>query len=70
MLSSIITPTDFGSILSTLTPPARPHPLSSNAIASPRSEVAPSLERWYVLIVMCLVYAIKMAARYIVTTVF
>jgi hypothetical protein len=70
MLSSIITPTDFGSILSTLTPPARPHPLSSNAIASPRSEVAPPLERWYELIVMCLVHAINIAARYVVTTVF
>lgn len=28
------------------------------------------LERWYVLIVMCLVYAINIAARYVVTTVF
>ena len=27
-------------------------------------------ERWYVLIVMCLVYAINIAARYVVTTVF
>jgi len=31
--------------------------------------VAP-LERWYVLIVMCLVYALNIAARYVVTTVF
>jgi len=28
------------------------------------------LERWYVLIVMCLVYALNIAARYVVTTVF
>ena len=38
-------------------------------IATPRAGVAP-LERWYVLIVMCLVYAINIAARYVVTTVF
>ena len=32
---------------------------------------APSVvERWYVLIVMCLVYAINIAARYVVSTVF
>ena len=36
------------------------------AIPRPRS----ALERWYVLIVMCLVYAINIAARYVVTTVF
>jgi predicted MFS family arabinose efflux permease len=44
--------------------------LSINAIAIPRSEVAAPVERWYVLIVMCLVYAINIAARYVVTTVF
>ena len=38
-------------------------------MATPRAGVAP-LERWYVLIVMCLVYAINIAARYVVTTVF
>ena len=38
-------------------------------IATPRAGVAP-LERWYVLVVMCLVYAINIAARYVVTTVF
>jgi MFS family permease len=43
--------------------------LSSNAIATARSDVA-LLRRWYVLIVMCLVYAINIAARYVVTTVF
>ena len=41
----------------------------SDVIATPRAGVAP-LERWYVLIVMCLVYAINIAARYVVTTVF
>jgi len=43
--------------------------LVSHVIATPRAGVAP-LERWYVLIVMCLVYAINIAARYVVTTVF
>jgi MFS family permease len=43
--------------------------LVSDVIATPRAGVAP-LERWYVLIVMCLVYAINIAARYVVTTVF
>jgi predicted MFS family arabinose efflux permease len=36
----------------------------------PRSEAPSAVERWYVLIVMCLVYAINIAARYVVTTVF
>jgi MFS family permease len=44
--------------------------LSSNALATPRSAVTPLLARWYVLIVMCAVYAINIAARYVVTTVF
>lgn len=35
-----------------------------------RTPAAPPLERWYVLIVMCLVYAVNIAARYVVTTVF
>jgi MFS family permease len=43
--------------------------LSSTTVATPRTAVAP-LERWYVLIVMCLVYALNIAARYVVTTVF
>src|ERR1700677_2687714 len=37
-------------------------------MAIPRPRLA--FERWYVLIVMCLVYAINIAARYVVTTVF
>jgi predicted MFS family arabinose efflux permease len=44
--------------------------LSSNATATAHSEIAPLLQRWYVLIVMCLVYALNIAARYVVTTVF
>jgi MFS family permease len=43
--------------------------LSSNAIGT-RTEAASLVERWYVLIVMCVVYAINIAARYVVTTVF
>jgi MFS family permease len=43
--------------------------VSSSTIATPRASVAP-LERWYVLIVMCLVYALNIAARYVVSTVF
>ncbi|MBV8145326.1 MAG: MFS transporter [Gammaproteobacteria bacterium] len=39
-------------------------------MATTHSEVAPLLQRWYVLIVMCAVYAINIAARYVVTTVF
>lgn len=44
--------------------------MSSDAIAAARGEVAPLIERWYALIVMCVVYAINIAARYVVTTVF
>ncbi|MGO9802791.1 MAG: MFS transporter [Steroidobacteraceae bacterium] len=44
--------------------------MSSDAIASARPEIAPLIQRWYVLIVMCAVYAINIAARYVVTTVF
>jgi len=43
--------------------------LAPDTAAAP-SEVASPLERWYVLIVLCLVYAINIAARYVVTTVF
>ena len=43
--------------------------MSSDAIATARPEAAPLIERWYVLIVMSLVYAINIAARYVVTTV-
>jgi MFS family permease len=43
--------------------------LSSNALAPPRAGLTRPIERWYVLIVVCLVYAINIAARYVVTTV-
>ncbi len=39
-------------------------------MATAGSGNAALFERWYVLIVMCLVYAINIAARYVVTTVF
>ena len=39
-------------------------------MATARTEVAPLLQRWYVLSVMCAVYAVNIAARYVVTTVF
>ncbi|HVN45703.1 MAG TPA: MFS transporter [Steroidobacteraceae bacterium] len=39
-------------------------------MATARSELAPLLLRWYVLLVMCAVYATNIAARYVVTTVF
>ncbi len=44
--------------------------MSANAIAIPGSEAPSVIVRWYVLIVMCLVYALNIAARYVVTTVF
>ncbi|HXW75702.1 MAG TPA: MFS transporter [Steroidobacteraceae bacterium] len=44
--------------------------MSSNAIATARSVAAPLLQRWYVLTVMCAVYALNIGARYVVTTVF
>jgi predicted MFS family arabinose efflux permease len=44
--------------------------VSSSAIASAQPEIATLTQRWYVLTVMCVVYAINIAARYVVTTVF
>jgi MFS family permease len=44
--------------------------LSSPAIATARPEIATLAQRWYVLVMMCVVYAINIAARYVVTTVF
>ena len=43
--------------------------LSSSAISTPQAPAA-LFERWYVLIVMCLVYAVNIGARYVVSTVF
>jgi MFS family permease len=39
-------------------------------MAMPRGQGVTLAGRWYVLIVMCLVYAVNIAARYVVTTVF
>src|SRR4029077_6664563 len=50
-------------------PEARPGSLNSSALATSPAAAAP-VERWYVLIVMCLVYALNIAARYVVSTVF
>jgi MFS family permease len=43
--------------------------LGSTAIELQRSRAPSSLERWYVLIVVCLIYAINIADRYVVSTV-
>ena len=43
--------------------------LSSTAIDVPRAHAPSSVERWYVLILMCLIYAINIADRYVVSTV-
>ena len=43
--------------------------MSADAI-SLRTAAPSAAERWYVLIVMCMVFAINIAARYVVTTVF
>src|SRR5271168_4479626 len=43
--------------------------LSTTVLDSPRSLAASAAERWYVVIVMCLVYAVSIADRYVVSTV-
>jgi MFS family permease len=43
--------------------------LSITAIDIPRAQAPSSVERWYVLILMCLIYAINIADRYVVSTV-
>ncbi len=43
--------------------------MSSTAIDIPRSSAPTSVERWYVLILMLLIYAINIADRYVVSTV-
>ena len=49
----------------------RPPRLSTHAtvIESPQSLASSIAERWYVVIVMCLVYAVSIADRYVVSTV-
>jgi MFS family permease len=50
--------------------PLEVHRLSSiSAIDIPRTKAPSSFERWYVLILMCLIYAINIADRYVVSTV-
>ena len=44
--------------------------MNTDAMAMPRGQGVTLAGRWYVLIVMCLVYAVNIAARYVVTTVF
>jgi MFS family permease len=43
--------------------------LNTTVIESPQSLASSLVERWYVVIVMCLVYAISIADRYVVSTV-
>src|SRR6202451_3185816 len=43
--------------------------LSTTAIDLPHSRAPSSIERWYVLILTCLIYAINIADRYVVSTV-
>src|ERR1700731_2069197 len=43
--------------------------MSTTAIDLPRSQAPSSIERWYVLILTCLIYAINIADRYVVSTV-
>jgi MFS family permease len=45
------------------------HNLSTAAIALPRTGAPSSIERWYVLLVMCLIYTINIADRYVMSTV-
>jgi len=49
--------------------PKEVHRLSISAIDIPQSRAPSSVERWYVLILMCLIYAINIADRYVVSTV-
>lgn len=43
--------------------------MSTTAIDFPQSQAPSSIERWYVLILMCLIYAVNIADRYVVSTV-
>src|SRR5277367_6887064 len=47
----------------------RLHSLSSTVVDLPRSQAPSSIERWYVLVLTCLIYAINIADRYVVSTV-
>lgn len=43
--------------------------MSTTAVDIPRTQTSSSIERWYVLVLMCLIYAINIADRYVVSTV-
>ncbi len=43
--------------------------MSTTAIDIPRTQSPSSVERWYVLLLMCLIYSINIADRYVVSTV-
>ncbi len=43
--------------------------LATTAIHMPHTQAPSSVERWYVLVLMCLIYAINIADRYVVSTV-
>ncbi len=43
--------------------------MNSTAIDLPRSQAPTHLERWYVLLMMCAIYAVNIADRYVVSTV-
>src|SRR5258708_14127364 len=50
------------------TPTQRLQRVISTAIDVTRTRAPSSIERWYVLILMCLIYAINIADRYVVST--
>ncbi|HLN48571.1 MAG TPA: MFS transporter, partial [Steroidobacteraceae bacterium] len=43
--------------------------MNSTAIDLPRTQAPTHLERWYVLVMMCAIYAVNIADRYVVSTV-
>src|SRR6202521_4072764 len=43
--------------------------MSSTAIDLPRSQAPSSVERWFFVVLVCLIYAINIARRYVVSTV-
>src|ERR1700682_4932179 len=43
--------------------------MSTVVLDTPQSRTSSAVERWYVVIVMCLVYAVSIADRYVVSTV-
>src|SRR5271165_2601833 len=50
-------------------PQSRLRRVATTAINVARARAPSSVERWYVLLVMCLIYAINIADRYVVSTV-